>query len=270
MDLTSLIVIQVLSLGLTAGVLGGMLGVGGSVLMIPGLTLIFGYNQHLYQAAAMIANVAVAVPAARKHYQAGAVTPTALPWMIVAAMLCVSAGVWLSNRPVFSGIQGGLWLGRLLGAFLVYVVIINIGRFVRASDLGQRQPSSTVTPVRAGVVGSIMGTIGGLLGIGGGTIAVPLQQMLLRLPLRSSIANSTVVICFSASLGAVYKNATLSQHGYDWHESVIYALLLAPSCLLGGHLGAALTHRLPVRQVRLAFICVMLIAAVKMLAIPWS
>ena len=83
-----------------------------------------------------------------------------------------------------------------------------------------------------------MGLIAGLLGIGGGANAVPLQHMVLRLPFRTCIANSSAVICVTATLGAVYKNATLGQHGYDWHESLALGWLLAPSCWLGGYLGA--------------------------------
>ena len=60
-------------IGLVAGVLGGMLGVGGSVIIIPGMTIVLGYDQHLYQAAAMVANVAVSIPATMRHYKAGAV-----------------------------------------------------------------------------------------------------------------------------------------------------------------------------------------------------
>ena len=60
------------AIGLMAGTLGGLLGVGGSVIMIPALTAIFGPEQHLYQAAAMAVNVGVAVPAAWRHHGAGA------------------------------------------------------------------------------------------------------------------------------------------------------------------------------------------------------
>ncbi|MEO1237618.1 MAG: TSUP family transporter, partial [Planctomycetota bacterium] len=117
-------------LGLVAGVLGGMLGVGGSVVMIPGLVVLLGRatgaEQHLYQASAMIANVAVSVPAALRHRRAGAIDPGVLRWMLPAAAGCVVVGVTLSNLPVFRGADGGVWLGRVLAVFLVYVVIVNV------------------------------------------------------------------------------------------------------------------------------------------------
>lgn len=263
------VVAQLIVLGLFAGTLGGLLGVGGSVIMIPGLTVILGYHQHLYQATAMIANVAVAVPAALQHARAGATVKPVLRWMLPVALVFIVAGVWLSNIEVLQGAQGGLWLGRVLAVFLLYVAAVNVRRLLRSKpglEAGAMATSHVVRhgAWRGGVVGAVMGSIAGLLGVGGGAIAVPLQQIVLRLPLRSCIANSAAVMCVSAPVGALYKNATLFMHDYHWYHSFSLALILAPSCWLGGHLGAALTHRLPVRQVRVVFICLMIVAAVKM------
>ncbi len=270
-------VVEVITVGFIAGTLGGMLGVGGSTIIIPGLTLIMGYNQHLYQAAAMAANVAVSVPAAMRHYRAGAMTGVALRWILAMAVVFVLVGVWLSNSEMFRGRGGGVWLGRVLAVFLIYVIVVNVRRVAKPSphDSDEAQANGDDPPhlkeinlpVRGGMVGAAMGLIAGLLGIGGGAVAVPLQQVVIGLPLRACIANSSAVICVSATLGAIYKNATLGGHGYYWYQSMSLALLLAPSCWLGGHVGAGLTHRLPVRQVRVVFICLMVVAAVKMAAI---
>jgi uncharacterized membrane protein YfcA len=240
----------VLVIGLIAGTLGGMLGVGGS--------------------AAMIANVAVSVPAALRHRRAGALDRPTLVWMGSAAIVAVLVGVWLSNRAWFSGAVGQLWLGRLLAIFLVYVIVVNLRRLWRgrpeAESLGAELPA--VRTRRVGV-GSTMGVIAGLLGVGGGAIAVPLQQVVLRLPLRTAIGNSSAIICVSAAIGAIYKNATLGEHQADPWAGVILALLLIPTAWLGGGLGATLTHRLPMRQVRIAFLVLMIVAAWEMAALPW-
>jgi hypothetical protein len=272
---TGLVLVAVL--GLVAGLLGGMLGVGGSVIMIPGLSIIFGPEQHLYQAAAMIANVAVAVPAAARHHKAGAIVPKAIRWMLPAALLFVLVGVWASNLPAFGGKDGQTRLSRLFALLLVYVIIVNVRRLFRkpgphqAQLVGER-PDSKLSPPRCLSVGAVMGAIAGFLGVGGGAIAVPLQQLILKLPLRSCIANSAAVICISAAVGAVYKNATLHalEQPMRWQDSVTLALLLAPTCVIGGHLGAILTHKLPVRQVRIAFILLMIAAAWRMARVPWE
>ena len=281
-------------LGLIAGTLGGLLGVGGSVVMIPGLVLLLGrahgVEQHLYQAAAMVANVAVAVPAALRHRRAGALLPGVVKWMLPAAAVCVVLGVWLSNLPVFAGRSGGVWLGRVLAVFLVYVIVVNVLKLLRRPRVGvsgvdtpaasgRAKPDDDedaegmrVSPPRSALVGVIMGTTAGLLGIGGGAVATPLQQTLMNLPLRRCIANSSAVIACSAAIGAVYKNVSLGQHAVgglplDWRAGLTLGLLLAPTAWIGGRLGAGLTHRLPLRTVRIAFITLMIVAAWRMAAL---
>ncbi|GAB4191139.1 MAG: sulfite exporter TauE/SafE family protein [Phycisphaeraceae bacterium] len=264
-------------LGLLAGVLGGLLGVGGSVVMIPGLAFLFSIsdrlepNQHLFQASAMIVNVVVSIPAMMRHRRAGVLVGDVLMWMLPAALVCILLGVWISNLPVFAGADGGRWLGRLLALFLVYVIGLNICR-LRSTQSSETPDGMCLSPVRGLTVGAVMGTVAGLLGIGGGAVAVPLQQVLMKLPLRQCIGNSSAVICLSAGVGAIYKNATLGQHVdttvISWQSSLLIAALLSPTAWLGARLGAGLTHRLPLRQVRLAFICLMAVAAWKMAGFP--
>ena len=279
--------IEIAAVGLVAGTLGGMLGVGGSVIMIPALIFILGkptgVEQHLYQASAMIANIAVSVPAALRHHKAGAVMPAVLKWMLPAALVTVVLGVWLSNLPVFSGRDGGVWLGRVLACFLVYVIVVNLLKLRtpkmaagQTSPPGESDADARSTAGRSLTVGTIMGTASGLLGIGGGGLAVPLQQTLMYLPLRRCIANSGVVICFSATLGAIYKCATLSNQpvpeGFEpitWVHGLTLGLILAPTGFLGGRIGAGLTHSLPLRTIRIVFICMIVVGAFKMADLPF-
>ncbi len=272
---------EIVLLGLVAGILGGMLGVGGSTIMIPGLVLLFGqrpdWNQHLYQAAAMIVNVFVSVPAALRHHRAGEMSPRALKLIFPAAVIAVVGGVFLSNLSFFSvgaseagatgsaSAEGPRLLGRIMAVFLLYVIVANLRQlFGRDSREGPDPVAASLTPLRCGTVGTGMGLLAGLLGIGGGSVAVPLQQVLLKLRLRSCIANSSALICVTALLGASYKNATLPTLGLPIARSLGIAGLLAPTALVGGYLGAKLTHRFPIRLVRACFVALMVVAAAKM------
>ncbi|MBX2850325.1 MAG: sulfite exporter TauE/SafE family protein [Phycisphaeraceae bacterium] len=269
-------------IGLLAGTLGGLLGVGGSVITIPGLAILFGTgeNQHLYQAAAMTANLAVALPAARRHRKAGALRPSVLRWMLPATVLFIVAGVLASNLPIFSvkdGGEGGLWLGRILAVFMAYVIVVNLRKLFRTKEKKAadwaREPKTT--PTRCGAVGAVMGFAAGLMGIGGGALAVPLQQTLVKLPFRNAIANSSFVMVFSAGIGAVLKLTTLGGHypetgsGWPaWQVALLLAGILAPTAIIGAGVGAKLTHTLRPRYVRIAFILLMIAAAFKMAALP--
>ena len=87
--------------GVVAGVLGGMLGLGGSIIMIPVMVVLCGIGQHLAQGAAMIVNVCVAVPSAIRHVQARAVHGRVVAAMIPAAVVGVVVGVAVSDLGVF-------------------------------------------------------------------------------------------------------------------------------------------------------------------------
>jgi len=263
-----LTIAALLGIGLVAGVLGGMLGVGGSVIMIPAMVVLFGqatrdpgFNQHLYQAAAMVVNVCVVAPALLRHRKAGAVHADALRLMLPIALVFILLGVAASNLSVFRDADGPLWLGRVLALFLVYVIIVNVRRLLHGRAESQGEPR--ITFARAAPVGAIMGFAAGLMGIGGGAIAVPLQQMLLRLPLRVCIANSTAIIVITAGIGAAMKHLTLPPESAST-DALLLAVALAPTAIVGGHVGGALTHKLPVRVVRIAFVLLMLAAAWKM------
>lgn len=289
LDLLSVLLLGLL--GLFAGLTGGMLGVGGSTVILPGLAVIFGPAQHLYQAAAMIVNVVVSAPAAVKHGRAGAIRPEVLRWLLPAALAGVIAGVMASNLAVFGGVEGGQRLARCLAVFLLYAAAYNAWKVIKTgpSAVAKPTPTQAGTPTatqhaeafpdghlppppaaRTLAIGLAMGLTAGLLGIGGGAVAVPLQQLLLKLPLRQAIANSSCVICVSATVGAALKNATLPGHpgvdGAALHlaSGLGLAAVLAPTAFVGGRLGAGLTHRLPLRGVRIAFVVLLLVAAWKM------
>jgi hypothetical protein len=267
-------------IGSVAGVLGGLLGIGGSIVMIPAMLFVFGgrhgaEGQHLYQAAAMIVNFFVAGSSAVRHYKAGAMLWPTLKWLIPVAVVGSLMGVWVSNLPVFSG-QGTVWLSRMFGCFLLYVAGHNLWGLYR----GRRKDDMVTPPAwriggwRAALVGVPVGLSGGLLGIGGGVVNVPLQQIALRIPLQRAIANSSLCIVFVATFGAVAKNLTLSQHvaadgvPFAVTQSLIIAAILVPTAFVGAYLGAHLTHSMPLGGLRIVFAALMLYAGVRLIMMP--
>lgn len=250
--------------GLVAGTLGGLLGIGGSVVMIPVLTLLLGRDQHLAQAAAMIANVCVAVPATIRHHRARSVPWPLVVRMIPASLIAILLGVAASN------LMPATWLMRCFGFFLLWVVAVNVRKLIGAASRVADPASPPPTWTAAGLCGGIMGFAAGLLGIGGGIIAVPLLQRIARLPLRAAIGASAAAMCVSAPIGAWRKTVALphvlgeTTAQASW-EAVTIAACLAPSAILGGLIGATLTHRLPLRWIRLVLVILLLIAGYRFL-----
>jgi len=260
MELTLLHLSQAAAIGLAAGVLGGLAGIGGSMIMLPALHWVFGektaHTHHLYMAAAMIVNVFVSFPAAIRHHMNGAVRKDLLGTLIPMTIASMVIGVFTGN--LFEGDE--LKLG--LAAFLLTYCAFNVWRLMSKSRIdadGQR-----TTRTRLLISAAMTGFIGGLLGLGGGVMLVPALQMICRVPLKQAIATSSAVICISSIIGAGVKLASLP--GLD--ESVRGAMLLAgamaPTAMLGGVLGAQLTHILPTKTVRIVVTILLLVAAARL------
>jgi uncharacterized membrane protein YfcA len=264
-DIAILIVI-----GLGMGVVGGMLGIGGAVFLIPALTFVFDENQHLYQAAAMICIFFVSGAALIAHRKAKAISKEVLVYLMPTAMAGVLGGVALSNCSFFEGNDDYI-LARIFGGFLVYVALYNALRLYRSVRQGQNlerdEPIKKPNAVMASLCGLLTGLTSGLLGIGAGTVATPTQQFFLKRPLREAMSNSAAAIVSMAWLGAIYKNATLTQHGLHFTDSLRIAVCIIPGAIIGGYLGGHLMHTLPKNIVRAVFIGVCIIAAIKLLTV---
>lgn len=267
------------SIGLVMGFFGGLLGIGGSAIMIPAMVFAFGENQHLYQAAAMICNFLVGASSTLAHHKAQALYKPTLKFMVPMALVGILLGVAWSNSAMFSKDKSYL-LARTFGAFLVYVAVYNTYKLIasrkKASHLFESEKAIRNTPWLSGVIGLATGLGAGLLGIGAGTIATPMQQLVLKMPMRRAMSNSAVTIMSIAWLGAMYKNATLSQHGitFDlfasghpvWISLKIVAFV-APTAFIGGFLGGHMMHKLPRQVVRIVFIVIVVLASIRLLTV---
>ncbi len=259
--------VSLLVLGLLAGALGGLVGVGGSIVIIPVLTLLMGRDQHLSQAAAMIINVLVAAASLLQHYRARAVRWAVVGRLVPFGLVMVLAGVAVSNT-----VHGEI-LTKLYGGFLLYVIAFSVTKLVDDHRRAAAPSAPRTGWLRVGSVGAAMGFVAGLLGIGGAPVAIPMLQRIARLPLREAIAVTSAAMVITSIAGAVVKNATLStltdaagrSLGLGFHDSFLLASFLAPTAVLGAMAGARLTHVLPVRWVRVAFILLMIWACVEML-----
>lgn len=247
--------------GLFAGVLGGLLGIGGSVILIPGLAFLLRdpnpESQHLYQAAAMAVNVAVSIPAAIRHHRAGAIRYDVFRLLLASASVGIVVGVLCSN------LIPGLWLRRVFAVFLAYNALTETLTLLRKKpDYDPDEASVRIATVAP--AGGVMGLAAGLLGIGGGIIGIPILRRLARLPLRRCIAASSAVMSLTAIVGASIKISTLAPHGYAPSTAVILAACLAPTAIIGGVIGAGLTRRLPLNVIRLAMILLLIVSAWQM------
>jgi uncharacterized membrane protein YfcA len=262
-----------LAVGAAAGLIGGLFGVGGGILMIPGMVIFLG-NQygpnslHLYKLAAITTSIVLSTLAAIRHARAGAVVYRLLPGIIPPAIVGVVAGVLFANLFVD---ERTAQLRRLFGAFLLLVVAVNLWQEWRAIKGRQHLRNRSPMPHRWLSIGLIVGLpagfIAGLLGVGGGVWAVPSQRQLLGIRMRNAIANSSLLIvgiaaCTSATLGLALTQIEGVHPSSGWY----LALWLAPGAVLGGWIGAGMTHKLPAVGLRYGFQVLLIVTGLRLLA----
>jgi uncharacterized protein len=261
-------------IGLVSGACGGLLGIGGSIVMIPAMTEFMGPQQHVYQAAALIVNFFVAGPAVVQHVRAGALDGRIVRLLIPSAAFAAILGVGFSELRVFQG-SGMIYLTGMFGVFLLWIAAIQLVRLIREQRAGETsrvesgRNEHTEPPASGAViaVGLFTGVFSGLLGIGGGVLSIPLQQRVLGVPLPRAIANSAATIVGLSVVSALAKNLAIATRHPDvnWLSPIILAGCLIPTAMIGSYVGSRLTHVLPIRAVRWAFLLLLVTAGVRMI-----
>ncbi len=256
-------IVVTLAIGLIAGAVGGLAGIGGSIIMLPALGLFLGYTgadkpeHHMYMAAAMVVNTVVAFASTRKHRQAGAIEPR-ITWRLTPPMFVgILAGVLLSNvmegNTLKLGLVGFLWL------YCAYAIVTTVRKLPEPDPEHMKLGWANI-----GGIGLLTGVLAGLLGIGGGIVMVPLMILTAKIPVRKAVAASAWVMQITAPAGALLKLATLGEHGQHWTEALMLAAPMAVGALVGASIGAGLTHRLKLPYLRLAIAVILGAASAKL------
>lgn len=260
-----------LGIGVIAGLLGGLLGIGGGLVMIPSLLIVIGDkfagpgSIHLYQLASLVTAVCLSTSAVLQHHRARRVV-----WPIVksAAPLAL-VGVFIGTviAALFVG-ERAQHLRRAFGVVMILVVGVNTWRRQIGDASARRTSCPMLRDVRLSgfAVGMPAGTLAGLLGIGGGVVAVPVQNLAFGVRLPFAIANSACLIIVVAAAAAVSKSlAIAAMPELNVLDGWYLAAGLVPGALVGASVGARLTHVLPTGILRAAFDVLLVIAGVKLL-----
>lgn len=161
-------IVVLVAVGLLVGVLSGMFGIGGGTVIVPALVWL-GLSQRNAAATSMLAIVPTAISGVVSYAAGGNVD-----WLAAALLFCGmfvggQVGSWLLSR------LPELALRWIFVVFLVFVVVDQVS-FVPSRD---HQITMTVaTGVCMVLLGVVIGMLAGLLGIGGGALAVPALSIL--------------------------------------------------------------------------------------------
>lgn len=239
-----------------AGAFGSMLGLGGGIILVPALTLLFGVPIKQAVAASLVAVAATSCAGVQTYLQAGLVD-----WRL---------GVRLLIPTLLGAIAGGLMIG-FVPENAVRWLFIGLILYVLSQMLWAMRhpaPPQVTHPdcravwnprqrwIAAGL-SALGGGISALLGVGGGLIQVPLMHTILKTPLRCAIGTSTFLIGATASASALLYLV----QGKLQPDTVVPATL---GIVLGARLGVKVAQRMPTLALRLIFAGVMLYTVVRL------
>ncbi len=253
-----------LVLGLAAGILSGLLGVGGGLVIVPMLVASLSWQNipdqfimHLALGTSMATIIFTSVSSFMAHHRRGAVH-----WPVV--------------RQITPGILVGTFLGSCLATslsgpllkafFIVFLYTVAYQMITSKKPQPSRQLPGTVGMFG---VGNVIGGISSLVGIGGGTLSVPFM-MWCNIPVHQAIGTSAAIgfpIALAGTLGYIYNGLnTLDLPAYSLGYIYLPALAgIVAASVLTAPLGVRLAHSLPVAKLKRVFAILLLLVATRML-----
>jgi uncharacterized membrane protein YfcA len=213
------------------GVLGGALGVGGGVFMVPFLIFVAAVSAKEAVAVSLCCVIGTSAAASWTAARTGAARlDLALllePAFVVGAVAASTAAVRVDDGVVLVGFSGFL---------LVVVGLMALRRWM--TPVADASPLSVARRAALMVAALVSGAASGVFGVGGGVLVVPALALIGRLPLKAAATTSSLALMTSAACGGMVYVA----HGLVPPGLVGVALL---GVLPGGVLGSRLQRRLP-------------------------
>ncbi|MFE8934884.1 sulfite exporter TauE/SafE family protein [Micrococcus luteus] len=244
-----------LLLAAAVGLLLGLLGGGGSILMVPLLTYVAWLDPQEAIAGSLFAVGVTSLVAVALHARAGNVR-----WR--TGGLFAAGGV---VGAVLGGLLGSALPGPVLMGGFAVMMLLTARAMIRGRTGGDDGgPTGDDAPrVRVGrllVVGLGVGLVTGLVGAGGGFLIVPALVLLAGLPMAAAMGTSLLVITVQTLAGFVGKLPAVEP---DWP----FLLALTGVSVVGALAGVALVRRVPAATLRQAFGWFVLVMGVAVLTV---
>jgi len=257
--------LALLATGVFAGILAGLLGVGGGIVIVPVLFFLFqsfGVSPESAMVVATATSLATIVPTSissiRSHHQKGNVDFDLLKRWSVFILIGVLLGSWLVTR------VDGTWLTGLFGVIATLSALNMLFR-TGASALFQQLPG------KAGqtVMGTSIGFFSSMVGIGGGTISVPLLT-LYNYPAHKAVGTAAAIGLIISLPGALTMlllggTPTDAPAGTFGLVNLIGFFCIVPLTVLFAPVGASLAAKLDAAMLKKIFAIVLLITGLRML-----
>ena len=251
--------------GAFAGLMSGILGIGGGMVVVPALAFMFQRNANI-------------PPEVVMHMAAG----TSLAIMIFTAQATVysrgkkEAILW----PIYRSLAPGIILGTVLGVAtahclpttvlaLIFALFLFAVAIKMALDVHATHPHKFPPPWLNRLISGLIGFKSGLLGVGGGVLIIPYLTYCgvktRKIATISALCTLTVALIGTVSVMiSGYDTPSLPSFavGYVYWPAVLWVAI--PSVLFAPA-GASIAYKLPVRHLKYAFVAILFITAMDML-----
>jgi uncharacterized membrane protein YfcA len=192
------IILALMTTGIVAGLLAGLLGVGGGIVIVPVLYFLFqrfGVSAASSMMIATATSLATIVPTAmssiRAHHRFGHIDWQLLRWLGLFVVIGVVGGSLLVTR------HGGAWLSALFGV-LATLAALNMAISSRCAPRAEQLPGR----LGQGIIGLVIGSLSVMTGTGGGSLTVPILTAF-NCPAHRAVGTATVVGFLIALPGAL-------------------------------------------------------------------
>lgn len=259
-----LTVIAYILLGAVAGMIGGLLGLGGGIVIVPALLYLFiqqgfsaGIQMHLAVATSLTTIIFTSIASAWSHHRHGAVIWKIVGFLVPGIVIGCILGAITANHLRSDSLRITFGVFELLVAMQIWS--------------GIKPPGHRELPGNSGMVlaGGVIGTLSTILGIGGGTLTVPFL-LWCNINIRNAVATSAACGMPIAVAGTLSFMITGWNHtdlpagstGYVYWPAAFFILIAS---ILTAPLGAKLAHVLPVIILKRIFALVLVIVGIRML-----
>ncbi|MEN0108941.1 MAG: sulfite exporter TauE/SafE family protein [Pseudomonas sp.] len=236
-------------LGMAMGTLGGLFGIGGGLVTIPILGVLFNLDQQLAQGTALLMVLPNVLLALWRYNQRNRVVLRNALMLIVPSFVLA----WLTS--LFAVRLDPQVMRLAFVGFLLVLVLFNL-----AQMYWQKAPGSTQLRYenRLWLLGGLSGITGGLFGVGGGVVATPLL---------TSVFGASQVVAQGLALALAAPSTGITLVTYALHQHVDWAMgvPLAVGGLLSISWGVRMAHALPERILRALFCAFLLVCGALLL-----
>ena len=233
--------------GLLAGFLAGLFGVGGGILIVPGLVLTVHMTQRLAHGTSLAAVVPISVASLISYAAHGNVDWNVAVWLAIGAV----GGAVVGTRLLHVLPQ------RTLAIIFIVVLVASALRLFLAADADGRGDLSAGSVLALVVLGVVTGVLAGLLGVGGGIIMVPAMILLFGIEPVVAKGTSAAVIIAAAVMGTWRNRA-------NDNTDLRAAAVIGAAGIVTAAIGGTLADRMSDDVSNVLFATLLLIVAARM------